>query len=67
MISSLFGIQALCRGMLPPEVQSETSGILVIAAAMLFFLCVVEWCYLRAVIRAGERHILALAEPEREE
>lgn len=67
VISSLFGIQALCRGMLPPEVQSETSGILVLAAAMLFFLCVVEWCYLRAVIRAGERHILALAEPEREE
>jgi len=67
VISSLFGIQALCRGMLPPEVQSETSGMMVIAAAMLFFLCVVEWCYLRAVIRAGKRHILALTEPRREE
>lgn len=66
-VSSLFGIRALCRGMLPPEVQSETSGMMVIAAAMLFFLCVVEWCYLRAVIRAGKRHILALTEPRREE
>lgn len=64
---SLFGVRALCRGMLPPSVQSEISGMLVIALAMILFLCVVEWCYMKAVIRASSCHILALMEPEREE
>lgn len=66
-VSSLFGVRALFQGMLPPSVQSEVSGFLVIALAMIGFLCVIEWCYVMAVTRASSRHILALMEPEREE
>lgn len=67
VVSSLFGVRALFRGMLPSSVRSETAGLLVIALAMIFLLCVIEWCYLKAVSRASSRYILTLMEPEREE
>lgn len=65
--SSLFGVRALFRGMLPSSVRNETAGLLMIALAMICLLCVIEWCYLRAVSRASSRYILTLMEPEREE
>lgn len=67
VVSSLFGVRALFRGMLPSSIRNETAGLLVIALAMIFLLCVIEWCYLKAVSRASSRYILTLMEPEREE
>ncbi|MEY8427976.1 ABC transporter permease [Lachnospiraceae bacterium 46-15] len=67
VVSSLFGVRALFRGMLPSSVQNETAGLLMIALAMICLLCVIEWCYLKAASRASSRYILTLMEPEREE
>ena len=67
VVSSLFGVRALFQGMLPSSVQNKTVGLMTIAFAMLCLLCVVEWCYMKAVMRASSRYILTLMEPEREE
>lgn len=66
-VSSLFGVKALFAGMLPSSMKSESSGLFLIALAMICFLCVIEYFYLSAVTKVSRRHILSLMEPVWEE
>ena len=41
--------------------------MMLVSAAMIFALCVVEWIYMAAVKRSSSRYLLTLMVPEREE
>ena len=51
MISSLFGVSALFRHVLPYDLQSQISVLLLLAAVVIAGLVMVEYCYMRAVIK----------------
>lgn len=65
--SSLFGVRALFTGILSSAAKSNLSEMLVISAAMIFALCMVELIYITAVKRSSDRYLLTLMVPEREE
>lgn len=65
--SSLFGVRALFTGILPSAARNNVSEMLVISAAMIFALCMVELIYITAVKRSSDRYLLTLMVPEREE
>ncbi len=67
LISSLFGIRGLLTGILPPAVFGQLSQMMVISAAMIFMLCVVECIYIAVVKRSSSRYLLSLMIPDREE
>lgn len=66
-INSLFGVASLYTGLLPSSLKGNYSDYLWIAAAMIFFLCMVEYAYLLAVSKASCSYILSLMEPERKD
>lgn len=65
--SSLFGVRALFAGILSSSVMSSLQEIMVVSAAMILVLCVVEYIYIAAVKRLSDRYLLTLIVPEREE
>ena len=65
--NSLFGVNALLTGILPSSLRNNFSEIMVISAAMILALCVIEYIYITAVKRASDRYLLTLMVPEREE
>lgn len=65
--SSLFGVRALFTGILTTSAQSRMSEMLIVSAAVIFVLCVIESLYMAAVKRSSDRCLLALMVPEREE
>lgn len=67
VISSLFGVRALFTGVLPARAQNNLSEMMIISAAMIFVLCVIEYVYVAAVKRASNRYLLKMMIPEREE
>lgn len=67
VISSLFGVRALFTGVLPARTQSNLSEMMIVSAAMIFVLCVIEYIYVAAVKRASDRYLLKMMVPEREE
>ena len=67
MVSSLFGVRALFSGLLSSRTQGSVKELMVISAAMILVLCVVEYIYMTAVKRSSSRYLLTLMEPEREE
>lgn len=66
-MSSIFGVMALFRGMLPSAAEGRTPVMLLIAGAMILLLCVVEYAYMSAVKRSSDRYLLARMQPQREE
>lgn len=66
-VSSLFGVRALFSGLLSSRTQGSVKELMVISAAMILVLCVVEYIYMTAVKRSSSRYLLTLMEPEREE
>ena len=66
-VSSLFGVRALFSGLLSSRTQGSVKELMVISAAMILVLCVVEYIYMTAVKRSSSRYMLTLMEPEREE
>ena len=66
-VSSLFGVRALFSGLLSSRTQGSVKELMVISAAMILALCVVEYIYMTAVKRSSSRYMLTLMEPEREE
>ena len=66
-VSSLFGVRALFSGLLSSRTQGSVKELMIISAAMILVLCVVEYIYMTAVKRSSSRYLLTLMEPEREE
>ncbi len=65
--SSLFGVWSLLTGILPSSVRNSHSEMLLISAAMILVLSVIELIYIMAVKRASDRYLLTLMVPMREE
>lgn len=66
-VSSIFGVKALFAGMLSSRVQAAQGQMLVVSAAMILLLCVVECVYVTAIRRSSDRYLLTLMQPQREE
>ena len=65
--SSLFAVRALFSGLLSPRTQGSVQELMLISAAMILVLCVIEYIYMSAVKRFSRRYLLKLMVPEREE
>ena len=66
-VSSIFGVKALFAGVLPSLIQGAQGEMLVVSAAMIFLLCVVEYIYMAVIKRSSDRYLLTLMQPQREE
>lgn len=66
-ISSIFGVRALFTGLLSSRLQGTQREMLVVSAAMIFLLCVVEYIYMTIIKRSSDRYLLTLMQPQREE
>lgn len=66
-LSSLFGVRALLTGILPSGVKNNLPEMMIISAAMILVLCVVEYIYIAMVKRSSDHYLLTLMVPEREE
>lgn len=66
-ISSIFGVKALFAGLLSSGIQGTQREMLVVSAAMIFLLCVVECIYVTVIKRSSARYLLTLMQPQREE
>ena len=66
-VSSLFGVKALYTGLLSSRVRETQGEMLMVSAAMIFLLCVVEYTYMTAIKRSSDRFLLTLMQPQREE
>nr|WP_288973821.1 ABC transporter permease [uncultured Blautia sp.] len=66
-ISSIFGVKALFTGLLSARLQGTQREMLVVSAAMIFLLCVVEYIYMTVIKRSSDRYLLTLMQPQREE
>lgn len=65
--SSLFGVRALLNGILSSRAKGNLSEMMLVSAAMILALCVIEYIYISAVKRSSDRYLLTLMVPEREE
>ena len=66
-VSSIFGVRALFTGILSGRTQGTVSELMMVSAAIIFVLCVVEYIYMAAVKHSSNRYLLTLMIPEREE
>lgn len=66
-VSSLFGVRALFSGLLSSRTQSNLPEMMMVSAAMIFVLCVIEYIYMTVVIRSSNKYLLTLMIPERDE
>lgn len=65
--SSYFGVKSLFAGLLPSMVRETQGEMLMVSAAMIFVLCVVEYIYMTIIKRSSDRYLLTLMQPQREE
>lgn len=66
-VSSLFGVRALFTGILSSAARRNLSEMMIISAAMILVLCVIEYIYIAVVKRTSDHYLLSLMVPEREE
>ena len=66
-VSSLFGVRALFTGILSSRTRGTVSEMLLVSAAMILLLCVIEYIYMRVVKHSSDRYLLTLMQPQREE
>ena len=67
VLSSLFGVRALLTGILSSRAKGNLSEMMIVSAAMILALCVIEYIYIAAVKRSSDHYLLTLMVPEREE
>lgn len=65
--SSLFGVWALLTGILSSRAKGNLPEMMIVSAAMILMLCVVEYIYITVVKRSSDHYLLTLMVPEREE
>ena len=66
-VSSLFGVRALFTGILSSRTRGTVPEMLLVSAAMILLLCVIECIYMKVVMRSSDRYLLTLMQPQREE
>ena len=66
-VSSLFGVKALFTGILSLEAKNAQGEMLLISAATILLLLVVECIYMTVIKRSSDKYLLTLMEPQREE
>lgn len=66
-VSSVFGVRSLFTGMLPSSLTGEVKSLLLISCAMILVLCVIEYIYMKTVMKASSRNILNMLETKRSE
>ena len=66
-ISSIFGVKALFAGLLSSGTKGAEWEMLLVSAAMILLLCVVEYIYVTIIKRSSDRYLLTLMQPQREE
>lgn len=66
-VSSLFAVRALFSGILSARVEGAIPERMIVSAAVIAALCVVEYSYMAVVKRSSCRYLLTLMVPEREE
>lgn len=66
-LSSLLGVKALFAGLLSGWVQPMEREMLLVSAAMILLLLVVEVLYMTVIKRSSDRYLLTLMQPRREE
>lgn len=66
-VSSIFGVRALFTGILSSRTMGSVSEMMVVSAAMILLLCMIELIYMIVVKRLSSRYLLTLMVPEREE
>lgn len=57
-ISGFFGVQVLFIGLLPNIMKSQIMNFMVISFIVIVFLCVIEYIYMRAVMKLSDKHLL---------
>lgn len=67
LVSSGFGVRALLSGLLSSRASVHLSEMMVLSAAMIVVLGVVEYIYVTAVKKSSDRYLMSLMVPEREE
>lgn len=65
--SSLFGVRSLLAGILSSRAKDNLTEMMIISAAMILALCVIEYIYISIVKRSSDHYLLTLMVPEREE
>ncbi len=65
--SSLLGVKAIVKGALAGRVGGPQNAIMLVSAAMILLLLVVEYIYITLVKRSSDRYLLTLMQPQREE
>ncbi len=66
-LSSLLGVKAIVGGALAGRIGGSQNAILLVSAAMILLLLVVEYIYITVVKRSSDRYLLTLMQPQREE
>ena len=66
-IGSIFGIRALLSGIATSEMKSKIGALMIVAVPIIIVLCVVEFCYIIAVIQMNDKQIVALMNMKRED
>lgn len=66
-LSSLLGVKAIVGGALAGRIGESQNAILLVSAAMILLLLVVEYIYITVVKRSSDRYLLTLMQPQREE
>ena len=63
----IFGVKALFAGLLSSGTKGAEWEMLLVSAAMILLLCVVEYIYVTIIKRSSDRYLLTLMQPQREE
>ncbi|WP_315081820.1 ABC transporter permease [uncultured Clostridium sp.] len=66
-IGSIFGIRSLFSGIIPSEMKSKIGTLMIVAVPIILVLCMVEFCYIIAVMQISDRQIAALMDMKRED
>lgn len=61
-ISSFFGVRALFAGLMTRTMSGKVNSLMIIAAAIIMVLCMVEFCYMIIVKRSSDKSIVELIE-----
>lgn len=67
VIGSIFGIRALVSGIGSASIKADADSLVLLTIPVILLLCVVECCYITAVIKMSRRHLYGLMEMRRED
>lgn len=66
-VSSIFGVRSLFSGLVSSKNQSNMTEMMIVSAAVILLLFVIECIYMTVVKHSSNRYLLTLMEPKREE